>query len=312
MQASSNRLRRRVVPGCLRPDPQYAPVAMPASHRAHTSAEKMSFNYPRISVVIPSFNQGRFLGSCLSSLITQAYPNLDIIVVDGGSTDNSVEVIRSFEEHLSSWSSEADSGQASAINKGMAHASGDILCWLNSDDCLAPNALLEVAHSFDKHPSIDVVYGHRVLINESGEDVGRWILPYHSNLVLTFADFIPQETMFWRARTWQKVGAFIDESLEFAIDWDLICRFKDSGANFLLLPYFLGQFRLHAEQKTQSQIGTGLKEMDLVRDRYVLRLEPGSPKFYGYKLRQFLALGFYLVTAHIKWFLYRMKLLKIG
>ena len=114
----------------------------------------------------------------------------------------------------------------------MAISDGDILCWLNSDDCLAPNALFEVARAFYRSPVVDVVYGYRVLINECGQDVGRWILPYHSNMVLTYADFIPQETMFWRKKAWDEAGAFMDESLNFAIDWDLIRRFRAKWCPF--------------------------------------------------------------------------------
>lgn len=303
-------LKRWLIPNCHRSEPQYDPVPLLTSQGSTREALTIP-SHPKISVVIPSFNQGRFLGDCLASLISQGYPNLQIILVDGGSNDNSLDVIQSYSEHLFHWSSEADTGQANAINKGMAHADGDILCWLNSDDCLAPNALFEVAYAFCRSPRVDVVYGYRVLINECGQDVGRWILPYHSDTVLTYADFIPQETMFWRREAWGEAGAFVDESLNFAIDWDLIRRFSQNGARFLLLRVFLGHFRLHSDQKTQSAIDVGLKEMDLVRAKFLVKSRHTFFGFYRARLFQFFALCCYLATLNAKWLFYRKKTLGI-
>ena len=186
-----------IFPGCTRLSRHYQPKEI--SKTADLSVDSRVENYPKISIVVPSYNQGRFIGKTLESVISQAYPNLELIVVDGGSKDSTVEVIEQYASHIKWWVSESDEGQGSAINKGMSHATGEVLAWLNSDDCLMPGALFRVADRFMKSPDIDVVYGHRVLIDDDGMDVGKWIMPAHRRLILTYADFIPQETMFWRS-----------------------------------------------------------------------------------------------------------------
>jgi hypothetical protein len=121
---------------------------------------------------------------------------------------------------------------------------------------------------FLAHPDVDVVYGHRININEHDQEIGRWIMPSHDDELLRWADYIPQETLFWRRRIWEKVGACVDESFQFALDWDLLLRFQDAGANFARLPRFLGAFRVHAAQKTQANMdGTGQAEMNRLRLR---------------------------------------------
>jgi hypothetical protein len=137
------------------------------------------------------------------------------------------------------------------------------MAWLNSDDLLLPGTVAYVARYFLDHPDVDVVYGHRVNIDESDQEIGRWLMPTHDDELLRWADYIPQETLFWRRRLWEKVGAALDESFQFALDWDLLLRFQDAGANFARLPRFLGAFRVHAAQKTQAAMdGTGQVEMN--------------------------------------------------
>ena len=140
--------------------------------------------------------------------------------------------------------------------------------WLNSDDLLLPNALMTVADFFNRHPEVDVVYGNRLLIDENDREIGRWILPGHDENILAWADFIPQETLFWRRRLWDKTGARIDESFSFAMDWDLLLRFREAGAKFAHIPRFLGAFRIHPRQKTVLEINrAGHQEMDRLRER---------------------------------------------
>jgi hypothetical protein len=142
------------------------------------------------------------------------------------------------------------------------------MAWLNSDDLLLPGALAHVAQFFNEHPDVDVVYGHRILIDENDQEVGRWLLPKHDNAVLSWADYVPQETLFWRRRIWDKVGGRVDESFRFAMDWDLLVRFREAGARFHRLPRFLGAFRVHAQQKTSAAISDiGHVEMARIRKR---------------------------------------------
>jgi len=223
---------------------------------------------PRISIVTPSFNQAIFLERTLKSVLEQNYPDLEYIVQDGGSKDGSVEILERYSDRLTFWESKPDEGQTNAINLGFRHASGEIMAYLNSDDLLLPGALAYVATYFEQHPEVDVVYGHRIIIDENDQEIGRWILPAHDDEVLTWVDFVPQETLFWRRRIWESIGGSLDESFHFAMDWDLLLRFRDAGARFARLPGFLAAFRVHPQQKTSAQItDIGFKEMSRLRQR---------------------------------------------
>lgn len=223
---------------------------------------------PTFSIVTPNMNQGDYIAETIESVTNQNYPNLEYTVQDGNSTDHSVDVIRRYESELSSWRSEPDSGQTQAINRGFSRTSGDVMAYLNSDDLLLPGCLHYVADFFNKHPNVDVVYGHRVLVDEDSREIGRWVLPRHDNKVIMYADYIPQETMFWRKGAWEAVGERLDESFRFAMDWDLLLRFRQAGLRFHRVPRFLGAFRVTADQKTSSQLATlGEQEMKRLRTR---------------------------------------------
>jgi hypothetical protein len=222
---------------------------------------------PSIAVVTPSFMQGHFIERTILSVIDQNYPDLRYAVQDAGSTDETQEIIRRHAARIASWSSEPDTGQARAICNGFEKIDGEIMSWLNSDDTLMPGALRCVGEFFHKHPEVDAVYGHRVLIDEDDREVARWVLPPHDNEVLRWADYVPQETLFWRRKLWDAVGG-VDPKFRFAIDWDLILRFQHAGARIVRLPYFLGCFRVHASQKTSAQSDSvGAEEVGYLRWR---------------------------------------------
>jgi glycosyltransferase involved in cell wall biosynthesis len=221
-----------------------------------------------ISIVTPSLNQARFLGQTIRSVLGQGYPRLEYIVQDAGSTDGTQEILEQYRPRLHHCAVESDSGQADAINRGFAHATGQIMAYLNSDDLLLPGALAYVARYFERHPDVDVVYGHRVVVNDDGLEVGRWVLPRHKDAVLSWADYVPQETLYWRRRLWEGDGIRLDEESRFALDWNLMLQFRDAGARIVRLPRFLGCFRVHGEQKTSAQIDTaGKREMARIRER---------------------------------------------
>lgn len=230
---------------------------------------KAALSYaPKISVVTPSFNQGEFIERTLRSVLDQSYPNLEYYIQDGGSTDGTTDILNRYGHLLTGWASAPDNGQSQAINLGFARTSGEIMAWVNSDDILLPGTLACVAEYFYLHPEVDVIYGHRILIDENDLEIGRWILPEHQDKILSWEDYIPQETLFWRRRIWEKVGGKIDESIRFAMDWDLLLRFRDAGACFARLPRFLGGFRIHPQQKTCAEISVvGFQEMDRLRQR---------------------------------------------
>jgi glycosyltransferase involved in cell wall biosynthesis len=219
-------------------------------HRAPVLA-----NPPVISIVTPSFNQGSYLEKTLQGVLSQNYPRLQFVVQDGGSSDDTPAVLDRFRDRLHYCESRRDNGQGHAINLGFAHTSGEIMGYLNSDDLLLPGALHAVAKYFADHPDVDVVYGHRVVIDRHGDELGRWVLPPHDDDALRWQDYVPQETMFWRRRIWEKVGG-IDERFRFALDWDLLLRFQAAGAKFQRLGRFLGAFRVHATSKTTTEVET--------------------------------------------------------
>jgi glycosyltransferase involved in cell wall biosynthesis len=171
---------------------------------------------------------------------------------------------------LAAWASEPDAGQVDALAKGFAKTSGgsdDLMAWINSDDFYLPGTFAFVADFFARHPEVDVIYGHRLLVDETSREIGRWFLPKHNDEVLRLNDFVPQETMFWRRRIWNKVGG-LDPSFQFAMDWDLLLRFEEAGAQIVRVPYFLACFRIHSAQKTSSSLhNTGQREIDLLRAR---------------------------------------------
>ena len=223
---------------------------------------------PKISIVTPSFNHGMYLERTIRSVIDQNYPNLEYIVQDGGSHDGSAEILKKYADSLRHWESAKDNGQSQAINLGFRHATGEIMAYLNSDDFLLAGTLPYIADYFRRHPEIDVVYGHRIVVDAEDREVGRWVLPPHNDEVLSSVDYVPQETLFWRRRIWDKVGGQVDESFQFAMDWDLLIRFRDAGARFVRLPRFLAAFRVHPSQKTSAQIeDLGAQEIYRLRRR---------------------------------------------
>src|SRR5919204_1282173 len=180
---------------------QHKPKELKAPAR-YTRNPKLG-NPPVISIVTPTYNTGKFLERTMSSVLDQGYPRLEYIVQDGGSTDETKEVLERHRDRLQHCEMRPDDGHAHAINLGFEHATGNVMGFLNADDILLPGSLHYVAHYFERHPRVDLVYGHRVLIDENDMEIGRWVLPRHDDEVLSWADFVPQETLFWRRRTWE-------------------------------------------------------------------------------------------------------------
>ena len=239
------------------------PDAAPPSGRA----------LPRITVVTPSYNQADFLEATIRSVLLQQYENLEYIVLDGGSTDGSVDIIRRYAPWLTHWRSGRDDGQAAAIAEGFAIATGDVYCWLNSDDVFLPGALRKAGEFFARHPGVDFLYGNRIVIDRAGEEIDRHFWP----AVLTRAHWalgqpMAQECCFWRASIYQRVGG-IDPTRFFIMDWDLFFRMWRAG-NFHKSPEFFGAIRIHDESKNTRYQDVRERELAEARARYGLR-EPG-------------------------------------
>ncbi len=225
---------------------------------------------PALAIVTPSYQQARFLPDTMDSVLGQPGVTCQYVVMDGGSTDGSAELIKARAARLHAWASGRDRGQADAIARGFARTSGapdDLMAWINSDDCYLPGALAFVADYFAAHPEVDVLYGNRIVVDEDSQEVARWFLPPHDDEVLRLNDFVPQETVFWRRRLWDKVGG-LDTSFQFAVDWDLLLRFSAAGARFVRVPWFLACFRAHPAQKTAAFMhSTGQDEINRLRAR---------------------------------------------
>lgn len=210
---------------------------------------------PKISIVTPSFNQADFVEATLRSVLRQQYPNLEYIVIDGGSTDGSVDIIRRYSDQLHYWVSEPDIGQSAAINKGFAHATGDILAWINSDDVLYPHTLHLIGTIFARYPEIAWLTGLGSNIDAEGNLLktmppsGRlspfirsgW---YHGRLL----GFIRQESTFWRRDLWLRERP-LDEARAYGMDFDLWQHFAEH-ADLVTVQYPLAAFREHPSQKT--------------------------------------------------------------
>ncbi|HEY3756017.1 MAG TPA: glycosyltransferase family 2 protein [Opitutaceae bacterium] len=257
----------------LRLAPQYPPRPL----RQETFPAVRGGPRPAFAIVTPSFQQAAFLEAAMVSVLDQPDVAINYAVVDGGSTDGTRGVLSEWAPRLTYWRSAPDDGQADAVRRGflaLPRGPQDIMAYLNSDDALMPGALAFVAGYFRDHPEVDVVFGHRVLIDDVGCEIGRWATPRRAVADLDWYDLIPQETLFWRRRIWDRVGG-IDANFKFALDWDLLLRFKAAGARFARLPWYLGLFRLHLAQKSQAQLErNGIPEMERLRERALGEMPP--------------------------------------
>lgn len=245
---------------------QYPPKALSMERIDVSTADHA---LPCISIVTPSFNQVKFVGKTINSILEQGYQALQYVVQDACSTDGTAHVLESFVRKGVCVRIERDKGQADALNLGFAHTSGEVMAYLNSDDLFLPGTLRFVGSYFRDNPSVDVIYGNRLIIDEDGLEIGRWILPGHDPQLLKFIDYVPQESMFWRRRIWDRVGGRVDTNLHFALDWDLILRFVEAGAVFQHVPSLFGVFRVHEKQKSQADfVVRGAGEMAALRHRY--------------------------------------------
>ena len=255
----------------------------PAPSRVEGVAE-----WPRISVVTPSYNQGQFIGETIRSVLEQDYPHVEHIITDGGSTDDSVAMIREYEDRLHYWVSERDRGQTHAINKGWEHATGEILCWLNSDDWYYPGTLATVARTFREHPGMqwlnagvhngyaagEIHHEHVARPTSLAACLGRHDYGFH------------QPGMFWTRGMVDRLGP-LDESLQFCFDHEYWARALAAGIEPVCVPDVLTFFRLHRESKTCSRRIDFLREDWEICRRHGGKLSPGERRQARIWLREY-------------------------
>jgi glycosyltransferase involved in cell wall biosynthesis len=218
----------------------------------------MSTTLPKITIVTPSFNQAKYLEDTILSVLNQGYPNLEYIVIDGGSTDESVDIIKKYEKQLAFWKSEKDNGLYNAIQQGFDKSTGEIMAWLNADDMHHQKCLFTVARIFQKFGQVQWLMGINTFFDESGRPFIYDDLPYgqrwsRRRLLLSDGRFIQQESVFWRRTLWEKAGGLIKQQHSLAADFELWLRFS-RHEKLYTTTFMLGGFRFRTEnQKSYEQ-----------------------------------------------------------
>lgn len=229
---------------------------------------------PKISIITPSFNQGKYIEETIKSVLDQNYPNLEYIIIDGGSTDGTVEVIRKYESRISYWVSEKDRGQTHAINKGLARASGDIIAYINSDDYYASDAFRLVADEFIRHPQASLIHGICAIVNEQGEKIDQRlasITQYEEILDLwgvwwNKRNFVQPE-VFWTKAAFKNAGYF-NESLFYVMDYEYWLRILKNNGQVLTVQQELSNFRRTSIQKSTHSDRVALELLQVVEPFY--------------------------------------------
>jgi glycosyltransferase involved in cell wall biosynthesis len=215
--------------------------------------------FPRISIITPSFNQCAFIEQTIRSVLEQDYPNIEYIIIDGGSTDETLDIIRRYESGIAYWVSDKDRGQAHAINKGLGRATGDIIAYLNSDDYYIDGALARVAEAFNRHPNRDLLHGRCRIVDEHGNKLGERVGSIRRfDEILDLWDVwwnrrnFVQPEVFWTKRIAKKVGAF-REDLFWVLDYEYWLRILAAGGRIGSIDAELAAFRLHSNQKSAQR-----------------------------------------------------------
>ncbi len=226
---------------------------------------------PKLSIVTPSFNQGKFLEETIVSVLDQNYPNLEYIVIDGGSRDESVEVIKRYEKHLAYWVSEKDRGQVHAINKGIEKSTGEIFGFINSDDLYLPSTFATVAEHFDQHSESEWVCGDTIIFGEGrADELIETVVPKSAAHCLSWAYTAAQPGHFWKR---ELVAGGFDESWPYDFDHDLYVRLLLAGHKCEHIPQAFARYRLHDASKTVAENHRQIAEFERSAEVYENRLE---------------------------------------
>lgn len=237
-------------------------------------------HHPLVSIVTPSYNQAQFLEQTILSVLNQDYPHLEYIIIDGGSTDGSVDIVRKYKDRLAYWVSESDMGQPDAINKGWRMSHGEILAYLNSDDTYEPGTVKAAVEIFQEHPEVYLVFGDENIIDERGQILERrHTTDFDLRTFIGDSCFIPQPTTFFRRVALTEVG-MLNTRLHYAFDYDLFIRIC-SRFQAHRIPCIIANFRRHQSSKTMSGSATRGDLTFWPEERTLLEGVARNPKFRG-------------------------------
>lgn len=240
--------------------------------------------WPRISIVTPSFNQGQFLDETIRSVLSQGYPNLEYLIIDGGSTDNSIEIIKNYEPWLAYWVSEPDRGQSHAINKGFSRSSGEIMAWINSDDYYLPGAFVQVALTFKENNTQWCAGECKFLLANGGEKNG-WGKPVPEIERWFVGPMVMQPGVFWKREIWDHSNK-IDDTMEYSFDYDLWFQFVKHQPFPYWIDDLIAVFRIHDKSKTYNYLDRFRQEDKVIHNRYQFLIPKADQKFKVWVLKK--------------------------
>jgi glycosyltransferase involved in cell wall biosynthesis len=259
--------------------------------------------WPRITIVTPSYNQQGFIEETIRSVLLQGYPNLEYIIIDGGSMDGSADIIKGYEKFLAYWVSEPDHGQTDAINQGFLRSTGDILAWQNSDDIYLQNAFFSAAEGFRNHPRGSLVFGNIKFIDEESRDRGELrFVPFSRWALICEGTMLANQAAFWKRELFLRAGT-LNASLTFCMDYEFFLRASSHG-RFEFIRQFLGAFRLHGESKSATVPQVGMQEHAQILRRLGV-VGSGSKKNQAWKAISLLRRGFYYAIQGDRVYLFR-------
>jgi cellulose synthase/poly-beta-1,6-N-acetylglucosamine synthase-like glycosyltransferase len=237
------------------------PLRIPARYRR----VEVPAHAPRISIVIPSHRKPGFFDRTIRSALEQGYEPLELIVEANEGDRLAGELVHRYRDRLAHADIHPRGRTGLAVNLGFEHSTGELMSYLSPDGMLLPGSLPYVARYFERHPGVDVVYGHSVLLDEDDFEVGRWVLPRHDNQALSWTDYVPAQGLFWRRAAWEAVGGAVDEDLQDALEWELVLCFLEAGARIVRVPRFLSGLRVKVDGGATSQ--NGAYEASRLRER---------------------------------------------
>jgi len=229
---------------------------------------------PLVSIVTPSYNQGRFIERTIRSVLRQSYKEIEYIILDSCSADETAAILKKYRRDVSQVIIEKDGGQSDAVNKGFAKCNGTILAYLNSDDCYAnENVVARAVEILAQNPDVDLIYGRRQVIDEHGFHIRTEPFRHFDHSRFMKACFLWQEGAFWTRSIYERAGAYVCDQYRFALDYEMWLRFLSCGAKFLAVPEIFGLFRFHDSGKTASAwIDVGFSEAKRAQENHFGRV----------------------------------------